>query len=96
MRLTEERLGVSVEDKVRRRSREGVVRERPVAVTGETKSDGLEEPKPRCTRAASAPSRWRTRVEKIWFGSIASEAAPRKTGSTSVRADVVKGNSEPA
>lgn len=95
IRVTEERLGVSVEDKAASPLlAKGWYISGSWAVTGETKSNGLEEPKHPLLTGGVGAIEVAARVERIWFGSIASEAAPEETGSTSVRADVVKGNSD--
>src|SRR6185436_15608375 len=65
-----------------------------MAVTGETKADGLDEPKRPLFKGGVGAIEIAFRVENIWFGSIAGEASPGEPGSTSPRADVVLGNAD--
>jgi len=93
VRLTEERLGESVEDT----ALSPLVAKAwyvsgTFAVTGDSKSKGLDEPRHPLFQGGAGAIEVAVRLEEITFTSEASEAAPGETGSTSVRADVVKGN----
>jgi phosphate-selective porin OprO/OprP len=95
IRLTEERLGESVEDS----ALSPLVAKAwyvsgTFAVTGESKSKGLDEPRHPLLQGGVGAVEVAFRVERITFGSEASEAAPGEPGSTSPRADVVLGNSD--
>jgi len=95
IRVTEERLGESVEDKdLSRLLAKGWYVSGTWAVTGEVKSNGLDEPNHPLLQGGVGAIEVAARVEKLSFGSEASFAAPGETGSTSRRADVVLGNSD--
>jgi len=96
MRLTEERLGESVEDSnLSPLVAKGWYVSGTVAVTGDSKSKGLDDPRrPLLPKIGPGAIEVAVRVERITFTSEAAEANPSEPGSTSIRADVVLGNSD--
>jgi phosphate-selective porin len=97
IRVTEERRGESVEDSdLSPLVAIGWYVSGTWAVTGETKSNGLEEPIRPFLQGGIGAVEVATRIEDLKFGSEASFANPLEPGSTSHRADVVLGNSERA
>jgi phosphate-selective porin len=97
IRVTEERRGESVEDSdLSPLVAIGWYVSGTWAVTGETKSNGLEEPIRPFLQGGIGAVEAAVRIERLKFGSEASVANPLEPGSTSHRADVVLGNSERA
>jgi phosphate-selective porin len=64
------------------------------ALTGEMKTNGLDEPNRPILRGGIGAVEIGARVEKIAFSSVAGEQAPNDPGSRSYRADVVLRNSD--
>jgi phosphate-selective porin len=94
IRVTEERRGESVEDSdLSPLVAIGWYVSGTWAVTGETKSNGLEEPIRPFLQGGIGAVEAAVRIERLEFGSEAGFANPSEPGSTSHRADVVLGNS---
>jgi phosphate-selective porin len=96
IRMTEERRGESVEDTdLSLLVAKGWYVSGTFAVTGDSKSKGLDEPRrPLLPHVGPGAIEIAVRVERISFTSEAAEAAPNEPGSRSIRADVVLGNSD--
>jgi len=95
IRLTEERLGESVEDTaLSPLVATGWYVSGTWAFTGETKSEGLTEPIRPLAQGGIGAVEGAVRLEQLTFGSRAGFDAPAEAGSTSPRADVVLGNSD--
>ncbi len=95
IRVTEERRGESVEDSdLSPLVAKGWYVSGTWAVTGEVKSNGLDEPIRPFMQGGAGAVEVAARVEKLTFGSEAGFAAPNEPGSTSHRADVVLGNAD--
>jgi len=95
MRVTEERLGESVYNTdLSPLTATGWYVSGTWAVTGEMKSNGLDEPNQPLLQGGVGAIEVGARVEKLAFSSVAAEQAPNELGSRSVRADVVLRNSD--
>jgi phosphate-selective porin len=93
IRLTDERLGQSVEDTdLSALLATGWYISGTWAVTGENKADGLDSPRRPLFRGGFGALEVAARVERLSFGSVATDGVP----STSPRADVVLGNADRA
>jgi phosphate-selective porin OprO/OprP len=93
MRVTDERLGQSVEDTPLSPLRAvGWYASGTWAITGERKSDGLESPRRPLLKGGVGAVELALRLERLTFDSLATGGLP----STSYRADVVLGNSNRA
>jgi len=93
IRVTEERRGESVEDTdLSPLVSSGWYVSGTWAITGETKSNGLDEPIRPLLQGGFGAVEAAARIEELSFGSEASFAFPDEPGSTSRRADVVLGN----
>jgi phosphate-selective porin OprO/OprP len=93
MRLTDERLGQSVEDTdLSALLATGWYVSGTWAITGEAKADGLDTPRRPLFRGGYGAVEVAARIERLRFGSVATDGVP----STSPRADVVLGNADRA
>ena len=95
IRVTEERLGESVYNTdLSPLTATGWYISGTWALTGEMKTNGLDEPEHPVLRGGVGAIEVGARVEKLAFGSVAGEQAPDALGSRSQRADVVLRNSD--
>jgi phosphate-selective porin len=95
IRVTEERLGESVEDTALSPLLAiGWYVSGTWAITGESKSGGLDDPKHPIFNGGAGAMELAIRFERITFSSLAADAAPNEDKSTSPRADRVLGNSD--
>ena len=93
--LTEERLGEGVEDQnLSPLTAKGWYVSGTWAITGESKSAGLDEVNRPLFQGGFGAVEIGMRVEKIAFSSEATDASPNELGSRSVRSDIVFKNSD--
>jgi len=95
IRVTEERLGQSVYDTtLSPLTATGWYVSGTWALTGELKTNGLDEPNRPILRGGVGAIEIGARIEKLAFNSVAGEQSPNEPGSRSNRADIVLRNSD--